>query len=572
MADITRISRLISGINRNIDLETNTLCALSYKVGGSTGTELTQTILDNLIAHLTVGANRHNSTEITQTAAGTNFSSGALNSVLANLDAAIGDLTFVPTNYVDPASDVVASHLSAIDTALASAGSGNFSDSVFRIQDNVDATKELAFEVTGIATATTRSIIMPNVDINLGHIGNLQVLSGVAAASEDLGTFAGSTITDNQDIKAALQEIETAIEGKSAGLHYRGALAAGSDLTGNSTGNAYLDGDSGFELGDFFKVTGNGLITVSDGTVAVNSGDQIIINKVIINDGSIVVADIDKIDNTESADLHKASDLADGEIFIGDGSATPNAVSMSGEATIVNTGVITLANSAVIAKVLTGYSASAGTVAATDSILVAIQKLDGNVANNDTDIANLVTLSGVAANEENLGSFTGNTIADDLTVKAAFQVLESKLEEGTIFEYAIAGETIEANRTFVVRQALNGETSGRVYKADRNAGAVGSETNTIYSVGMAINPTATPIAAGSPVLLVKKGKVEVKSADTPFTAKQDEGLPIYMGAAGAYSLTAPSAVNYAVIVIGTVRAVGGSSEIELSGNNILGIN
>ena len=38
----------------------------------------------------------------------------------------------------------------------------------------------------------------------------------------------------------------------------------------------------------------------------------------------------------------------------------------------------TVTNSAVIGKIITGYVSSAGTVAATDTILQAIQKLNGN--------------------------------------------------------------------------------------------------------------------------------------------------------------------------------------------------
>lgn len=56
-------------------------------------------------------------------------------------------------------------------------------------------------------------------------------------------------------------------------------------------------------------------------------------------------------------------------------------ITLSGEATgIGTTGIaVTLTNSAVIAKVITGYVSGAGTVAATDSILQAIQKLNGNI-------------------------------------------------------------------------------------------------------------------------------------------------------------------------------------------------
>lgn len=56
--------------------------------------------------------------------------------------------------------------------------------------------------------------------------------------------------------------------------------------------------------------------------------------------------------------------------------------SLTGEATGTGVGTIptTLTNSAVIAKVLTGYVAGAGTIDATDSIKSAIQKNDGNNA------------------------------------------------------------------------------------------------------------------------------------------------------------------------------------------------
>lgn len=65
---------------------------------------------------------------------------------------------------------------------------GVFSDSTFRIQDNDDVNKILAFEVSSIvvspaATPTTKTITMPNADINLGNLSfvattNSNTLSG----------------------------------------------------------------------------------------------------------------------------------------------------------------------------------------------------------------------------------------------------------------------------------------------------------------------------------------------------------------------------------------------------------
>lgn len=62
------------------------------------------------------------------------------------------------------------------------------------------------------------------------------------------------------------------------------------------------------------------------------------------------------------------------------GNVTTNA-NLTGDVTSVGNAT-TLTNAPVIAKVLTGYVSGAGTVAATDSILVAIQKLNGNKATN----------------------------------------------------------------------------------------------------------------------------------------------------------------------------------------------
>ena len=47
---------------------------------------------------------------------------------------------------------------------------------------------------------------------------------------------------------------------------------------------------------------------------------------------------------------------------------------------------------------------------------------------NETHIDNAATLSGVAKDSTHLGTFTGSTIADSQTVKAALQALETSVE------------------------------------------------------------------------------------------------------------------------------------------------
>jgi hypothetical protein len=69
------------------------------------------------------------------------------------------------------------------------------------------------------------------------------------------------------------------------------------------------------------------------------------------------------------------------------------------------------------------FSAIVGIVAGGDSVETAISKLEGS-------LAALVTLSGVARGDTNLGSFTGSIIPDNQPIKPALQALESAIENG----------------------------------------------------------------------------------------------------------------------------------------------
>ena len=55
-------------------------------------------------------------------------------------------------------------------------------------------------------------VIVANQQANTTSISNVYALAGVTVGEINLGTFSGTTITDNSDIKDALQELETALE------------------------------------------------------------------------------------------------------------------------------------------------------------------------------------------------------------------------------------------------------------------------------------------------------------------------------------------------------------------------
>ena len=115
---------------------------------------------------------------------------------------------------------------------------------------------------------------------------------------------------------------------------------------------------------------------------------------------------------------------------------------LTGEATTSAGAVaVTLSNSAVIGKVLTGYTSGAGTVAATDTILQAVQKLNGNAANLQPLDAELTAISGLAAN---------GLIARTSASTAAARTLTGTAAELTVTN----GDGVSGNPTLSLPSAL----------------------------------------------------------------------------------------------------------------------
>jgi len=247
------------------------------------------------------------------------------------------------------------------------------------------------------------------------------LLSDVATTT-DLGTFTGTTIDNNQSIKAALQALETAIETEASSR-----ATAISDLVDGAP--ALLD-------------------TLNELAAAINDDENFVTTITNLIDANEV-----HIDNVVSL-TGVSKDAANLGTFTGSTIADSSTVKAAIQA--LETAVETKATSAVVSEV-------------------------------DANVDDLISLSGVAENTTGLGTFTGSTISDGSNIKDALQDLE------TAVEGAQAGSAV-ADRT----KTITGDADTNHYitfVADDNST---STAETVYTDnGITYNPASNLLTLGT---------------------------------------------------------------------------
>jgi len=133
---------------------------------------------------------------------------------------------------------------------------GAFSDSAFRIQDNADATKQMAFEVSAIATGTTRTITMPDAAVNLGLIAT-------AIQSTEKGTNSGVATLDSGG-KIPVAQLPNSV------MEFKGNY--------NATTNSPTLADGTGNAGDVYRVNVAGSQDFGSGSITFVVGDWVVYN------------------------------------------------------------------------------------------------------------------------------------------------------------------------------------------------------------------------------------------------------------------------------------------------------
>lgn len=228
------------------------------------------------------------------------------------------------------------------------------------------------------------------------------------------------------------------------------------------------------------------------------------------------------------------------------GSVTGNAATvttnanLTGDATSVGNAV-TLSNAAVIGQVLTGYTSGAGTVSAADSILTAIQKLNGNIAALGAAAAGTLTGTTLAANVVTSSLTTIGTLAN-LTVSGV-----CKLGNGSAAApaYGFTGSPSGVGMYSGGTNVLNFATAGTMamsINAQQTVTIVTKLTcNGLLTMGQALQFLSAP---GDPGITLAAGQMYFNNASKRIriydgTAWSDAGNPVMTGyTAGAGTVSA----------------------------------
>ena len=329
------------------------------------------------------------STAVTSTAAELNYVDGVTSNVQTQLDAkaALAGPTFTGT----PAAPTAGAGTNTTQLATTAFVQAAVAATIDSAPGALDTLNELAAALGDDANFSTT--VTNLINANETHIDNVATLSGVAKDSTHLATFTGSTISDNQTVKAAIQALETAVETKQA---------TDAELT---------------ELATMASTTAAALADLLEAEVQILDG------------ATLSTTELNYVDGVTSAiqtqlDAKLASSGAQAALHV------DHIITLSGVAQAAdNLGTFTggtIADSATIKAALQ----------ALETKVEAVQTdVDGNesdadtaIAANETHIDNAVTLTGVAKDSTHLATFTGSTISDNGTIKAGIQELETAVE------------------------------------------------------------------------------------------------------------------------------------------------
>ena len=364
---------------------------------------------------------------------------------------------------------------------------------------------------------------------NETHIDNAVTLTGVSKDSTSLGTFTGSTISDNGTIKAGVQELETAVETKLNSSGAQAALHVDHIITLSGVSQAAEN------LGTFTGGTINDNVTIKAALQALETKAE------------AVQTDVDG--NESDADTAIALRATINSPTFTGTPAGPTASAGTNTTQIATTAFVTTA----VANTIDGAPGALDTLnelaAALNDDASFSTTVTNLIAANEVHIDNAVSLTGVAKDAANLGTFTGGTIADSATIKAALQALETKAEavqSDVNGNESDADTAIAANETHIDNLAtLTGVAKDETALATFTGGTI-SDGRTVKQALQELETALEEIDANADNITTAVG-----------VAEQAEHMGTFSGSTISDNGTAKEAIQELETAVETKAAVAG---------------
>ena len=110
-------------------------------------------------------------------------------------DVTVSDVTSTELGYLDGVASNVQTQIDGIVAGTVS----TVNDNDFRIRDDGDSSKQIAFQASGISTSTTRTITMPDEDVTLGEGGAITTVGSSFNNYNSIGSTVTSTLVSTKN-------------------------------------------------------------------------------------------------------------------------------------------------------------------------------------------------------------------------------------------------------------------------------------------------------------------------------------------------------------------------------------
>jgi hypothetical protein len=324
--------------------------------------------------------------------------------------------------------------------------------------------------ITAVDPTADRTITFPNI-------------SGTVITTGDTGTVTSAMLLDgtivDADISATAEiSVSKLADGAARQLLQTDAAGTGVEWASNIDIPGTLDVTSAATFDSTVAVTG---ALTKSGSNVVTVGDTGTVTSAMLLDGTIVNADI----NASAAIAYsKLAALTSANIIVGSSANVATSTAVTGDVTIDNTGVTSIASGVIVDADINASAAIVDTKLATIATA-------GKVSNSATTATNANTASAIVARDAS-GNFTAGTITAALTGTAS----------GNLVSGGALGTPSSGTLTNCTFPTLNQSTTGNASTATTLATARtiqgvsfdGSANITVATAGSGISVTGTAIA------------------------------------------------------------------------------